>query len=90
MVVLPPDYDTDPRRWQSWEPPQDLQEIVAAKLKGPVLDAACGDGRLFSLLTGTVRWVGIDSSPTHLAANLFRPIVQGDIRRLPFANPLAK
>jgi SAM-dependent methyltransferase len=86
MVVLPPDYDTDPERWQSWKPPQDVHQIVAAELKGPVLDAACGDGRLASLLTGTVRWVGIDSSPTQLAANLFRPIVQGDISHLPFAD----
>ena len=60
--------------------------MVVPRLRGPVLDAACGDGRLASLLDGSVRWVGLDSSPTQLRANPHRPVVLADMRRLPFAS----
>jgi SAM-dependent methyltransferase len=83
-VSLPPDYDSDPGRWNSWESPRDVHEVVARELHGPVLDAGCGEGRLASLLPGGITWVGIDSSPTQLAGNPFRPVSRGDITALPF------
>jgi SAM-dependent methyltransferase len=84
VTALPPDFDADPGRWQSWKPPQDVHEIVAPELRGPVLDVGCGEGRLAALLDGAVRWVGVDSSPTQLAANPYRPVVLADMRALPF------
>jgi SAM-dependent methyltransferase len=85
MSALPPDYDADPGRWGSWTAPQDVQDMIAPELEGPVLDVGCGEGRLVSLLAGTgVRWVGVDSSPTQLAANPHRPVVLADMRDLPF------
>jgi SAM-dependent methyltransferase len=84
--ALPPDYDSDPQRWRSWTAPQDVHEIVAPEILGPVLDIGCGDGRLPSLLAGSVRWVGVDSSPTQVTANPYRPIVLADMRHLPFAD----
>ena len=86
MTSLPPDYDSDPERWQSWSAPEDVHEIVAPRLHGPVLDAGCGDGRLRSLLGGRVRWVGLDSSRTQVAALPYRPVVLADMRHLPFAD----
>jgi len=41
VSALPPDYDSDPGRWGSWESPQDVHEMVAPELGGPVLDAGC-------------------------------------------------
>lgn len=84
MGVIPPDYDSDPGRWQSWESPQDVHEMIAAELRGPMLDVGCGQGRLASLLAGGVPWVGVDSSPVQLAANPYRPVVRADMRALPF------
>ena len=84
MTVLPPDYDSDPERWRSWSPPEDIAEIVAREIRGPVLDVGCGDGRLAALLGPSVRWVGVDSSPTQVMANRHRPIVLADMRLLPF------
>src|SRR5260370_35267957 len=84
MTALPPDYDSDPGRWQSHQSPRDVHEIIAPDLRGPVLDVGCGEGRLASLLGGAVRWVGVDSSPTQIAANPYRPVVRADMRALPF------
>jgi SAM-dependent methyltransferase len=84
MSALAPDYDSDPARWRSWKPPQDVRDMIGPELRGPVLDAACGEGRLASRLGGAVRWVGVDSSPAQLAANPYRPVVQADMRALPF------
>jgi SAM-dependent methyltransferase len=84
MTALPPDYDSDPARWQSWESPRDVHEMIAPELRGPVLDVGCGEGRLASLLGGAVRWVGVDSSPAQIAANPYRPVVRADMRALPF------
>ena len=81
---MPPDYDTDPERWKSWQPQRDVHEIVASELSGPTLDIGCGDGRLASLLSHDVSWVGLDSSRTQLAANPRRPVVLADMRQLPF------
>jgi SAM-dependent methyltransferase len=86
VTALPPDYDSDPERWKSWSAPEDVHDIVAPELQGPVLDAGCGDGRLASLLGESVRWVGIDASPTQVTANPYRPIVLADVRHLPFAD----
>lgn len=87
MTGLPPDYDTDPSRWGAWEAPRDVHEIVAPELRGPVLDVGCGEGRLASLIVDRgVAWVGVDSSPSQLAANPYRPVALADMRRLPFGN----
>jgi SAM-dependent methyltransferase len=61
-----------------------VHEIIAPQLRGPVLDVGCGEGRLASLLGGGVRWVGVDSSRTQIAANPYRPVVRADMRALPF------
>jgi SAM-dependent methyltransferase len=84
MRALPPDYDSDPGRWQSWESPRDIHDLIAPELRGPILDIGCGNGRLASLLSNDVSWIGVDSSPTQLAANPYRPVVQADMRALPF------
>ena len=86
MSALTPDYDSDPERWQSWKPPQDVHEMIAPELRGPVLDIGCGEGRLAAVLSGDVRWVGVDSSPAQLAANPFESLVLGDMRALPFGD----
>jgi len=78
------DYDSAPDRWNSWESPQDVHDMVAPELTGPVLDAGCGEGRLASLLAGRITWVGLDMSRAQLAANPFRPVVRGDMTALPF------
>jgi SAM-dependent methyltransferase len=83
-MSVTPDYDSDPGRWNSWESPQDVHETVAPELRGPVLDAGGGEGRLASLLPDRVAWVGLDSSPAQLAANPFRPVVRSDMTALPF------
>jgi SAM-dependent methyltransferase len=84
MTAVPPDYDSDPERWRSWESPQDVHEMVAPELRGPVLDVGCGEGRLASLLSDGVTWIGVDSSPAQVAANRYRPVVLADMRALPF------
>jgi SAM-dependent methyltransferase len=84
MAVLPPDYDSDPGRWGSWESPSDVHDVVAPELEGPVLDVGCGEGRLASVLREGVRWIGVDSSPAQVRANPHRPIVVADMRALPF------
>jgi SAM-dependent methyltransferase len=85
MTALSPDYDSDPERWRSWEAPQDVHDIVAPDLQGPTLDIGCGEGRLASLVVDRgVAWVGVDASPSQLAANPYRPVVLADMRRLPF------
>lgn len=86
VVSVTGDYDSDPGRWRSWESPRDVHETVAPELHGPVLDAGCGEGRLASLLASGVTWVGIDSSPSQLAANAHRPVLLGDMTALPFAD----
>ncbi len=58
--------------------------MVAPELSGPVLDVGCGEGRLASLRGADVTWVGVDSSPTQLAANPYRTVVRADMGALPF------
>lgn len=84
MTALPPDYDSDPGRWRSWQAPQDVHEVVAPELAGPVLDVGCGEGRLGSMVDAGVGWVGVDSSAEQLADNPHRPLVRADMRALPF------
>jgi ubiquinone/menaquinone biosynthesis C-methylase UbiE len=84
VAALPPDYDSDPARRQAWRAPQDVHELVAPELRGPVLDIGCGEGRLAALLSESVQWIGVDSSPAQVAANPHRPIVLADMRALPF------
>jgi len=81
---LPPDYDADPERWGSWRAPQDVHEIIAPEIRGPVLDVGCGDGRLAALLPDDIDWVGVDASPTQVRANVRRPVILADMRALPF------
>lgn len=83
-MALTPDYDDDPGRWSSWRPKQDVQDVIASELEGPVLDVGCGEGRLAAALGAGVDWVGVDLSPTQLATNPHRPLVQADMRALPF------
>lgn len=89
MSALRPDYDSDPGRWGSWESPQDVHDVIAGELLGPVLDVACGEGRLAATLAtttgGRVRWVGVDSSRTQLERSPHRPVALADMRALPFA-----
>ena len=84
MTAIPPDYDSNPERWQSWASPQDVHDMLSQELHGPVLDVGCGEGRLASLLDATVTWIGLDSSPGQLAANPHRPLLLADMRALPF------
>lgn len=84
MTALPPDCDGDPGRWRSWASPRDVHELVATELRGPVLDAGCGEGRLASLLADGVAWVGLDSSRAQVAANPHRPLLIADMSALPF------
>ncbi|HZU76526.1 MAG TPA: methyltransferase domain-containing protein [Dehalococcoidia bacterium] len=83
-TALPPDYDADPERWRSFHAPQDVHELIAPELRGRVLDAGCGEGRLASLLGADVAWIGADSSSAQVAANPYRPLVLADLRALPF------
>jgi SAM-dependent methyltransferase len=82
--ALRPDYDSDPERWQSWQAPQDVHDLLGAELHGPVLDVCCGEGRLASVLREGTGWIGVDSSPAQLALNPHRPVVLADMRALPF------
>lgn len=86
MAALEADYDSDPGRWGAFKPPQDAHDFLAPELRGPVLDVACGEGRLAALLADDVRWAGVDSSPAQLAANPYRPVLRADMRALPFAD----
>jgi SAM-dependent methyltransferase len=84
VAAIPPDYDSDPERWESWVAPRDVHETVAPELRGPVLDIGCGGGRLAALLDERVVCIGVDSSPAQLEKNPHRPAVLADMRALPF------
>jgi SAM-dependent methyltransferase len=78
--VIPSDYDTDPERFRAGQKATrdyslagDVHEPVAERLLAeglePVLDIGCGEGRLIRPLRERgIRAVGLDSSPTMLAA----------------------
>jgi SAM-dependent methyltransferase len=84
MSAVPPDYDSDPERRQSWEAPQDVHDMIGPELRGPVLDVGCGEGRLAAAIREGVTWIGVDSSPAQLATNPYRPAVRADMQALPF------
>jgi SAM-dependent methyltransferase len=84
VSALEPDYDSDPGRRRAWVAPQDVHEVVAPELSGPILDIACGEGRLGTLVPDDVVWIGVDDSPNQLAECERRPLVQADMRALPF------
>ena len=73
--VLPEQPDGLRRRLPRHVEGQPEHELVAPELAGRVLDGGCGEGRLASLLGGGVTWVGVDASPTQLAANPYQPVV---------------
>ena len=85
MSALDPDYESDPARRAAWVAPRDVHDTVGPELVGPILDIACGEGRLVPRLATGVEWVGIDSSPNQISQCAYRPIVLGDMRALPFA-----
>jgi SAM-dependent methyltransferase len=85
MTALPPDCDSDPDRWWSWESPQDVHEMIGPELRGPALDVGCGEGWL-ATLDPSVTWIGLDTSPTQLTANLDGAVVLADMRALPFGD----
>jgi SAM-dependent methyltransferase len=58
--------------------------MIVPELRGPVLDVACGEGRLASHLGASVSWIGVDSSTTQVAANPYRPVVLAGMHALPF------
>jgi TDG/mug DNA glycosylase family protein len=72
-------YDTD-------RPPRftDRASTMATAALGPVLDAGCGTGAYLAALGGLA--VGLDASAPmlQLAASHGRPLVRGDLGRLPF------
>jgi SAM-dependent methyltransferase len=84
MAAIPPDYDSDPERRGAWVAPQDVHDMIAPELGGPMLDIGCGEGRLASRVGDRVFCIGVDSSPSQLRANPHRPVVLADMCALPF------
>jgi hypothetical protein len=44
--AIHPDYDSDPKRWKSWQPRRDVHQTIARELSGPTLDAVAAKGGL--------------------------------------------
>jgi SAM-dependent methyltransferase len=96
-VTTPFDYDTDPRRFRLASrvtrerllAERSLYELLAEALDAlgarRVLDIGCGEGALRSAVPAGLRprLVGLDASPTMLAAHP-PPVVQADATALPF------
>src|SRR5262249_45912255 len=86
VSALGPDYDSHPGPPPASVAPRDVHDGVGAELDGSVLDIGCGEGRLVDHLPAGVAWVGVDASPEQIAQCPWRPLVLGDMRRLPFAD----
>jgi SAM-dependent methyltransferase len=91
--AVPPDYDEQPQRFRLARSVlrehavlPDVHADVARRLLAegltPVLDVGCGEGELARHLPEGA-WVGLDSSPTMLAAAP-GPVVEGDATALPY------
>jgi SAM-dependent methyltransferase len=91
--AIPPDYDERPERFRTARSIQrrhgaaaDIHAAVAHRFveEGvlPVLDVGCGEGELARHLPEGA-WVGVDSSPTMLAA-ASGPVVEADATALPY------
>ena len=91
MTALPNDYDDNPAHADlpCRSRVGDTHEVVAARLvaerRAPVLDLACGRGRLAGLLRPASDWIGLDRSPAQLA-HAPLPKLRGDGAVLPFAD----
>jgi SAM-dependent methyltransferase len=92
---IAPDYDRDPERFRTARAVlrehaavADVHERVARRIVAegltPVLDVGCGEGELARHLPEGA-WVGVDSSPTMLAAAP-KPALHGEASALPFAD----
>jgi ubiquinone/menaquinone biosynthesis C-methylase UbiE len=91
--ALPPDYDEQPERFRTARSVlrrhgvvADIHADVARRFLDegltPVLDVGCGEGELARWLPEGA-WVGVDSSPTMLAAAP-GPVVRADATALPY------
>lgn len=98
-MTVPEDYDRDPQRYRTGvattraHTGADLYARVAALLAerrvATVVDVGCAEGVLRAAIGGgRTRVVGLDRSPTMLAAHP-SPVVCGDARRLPFRDGVA-
>src|SRR5438477_12775428 len=77
-MTIPSDYDDDPGRWRNNRAVRarfgsgDLHGRVARRFVAeglaPVLDVGCGNGDLAAELPRDWPWIGVDPSPTQLAA----------------------
>jgi SAM-dependent methyltransferase len=93
--AFPPDYDDRPERFRTAREVQrrhgavaDVHAAVAQRFLDegltPVLDVGCGEGELAGHLPEGA-WVGVDSSPTMLAAAP-GPVVEADATALPYGD----
>jgi SAM-dependent methyltransferase len=93
MRPVSSDYDDNPERWRtgvrvrqqfgSGDVHAPMAERIVADGLAPVLDVGCGDGELARHLPDRWPWIGVDRSPTMLAAAP-RPALLADAALLPF------
>jgi SAM-dependent methyltransferase len=94
--ALPCDYDTNPERWAN-RPPEavalgDVHPGIAARIVAeglsPIIDVGSGYGRLGGELKGSMRYLGIEMSPTQIS-RATQPVVMADANHLPIRNEAA-